>query len=118
MLVVPEEYDLQITCGITFEEVTFQLFGTNNVPLDYDGWTIQATARVSPDDAVVIDFEPEWIDDTIGKFKFPEITPTNTNAILPGVYYYDVVLISPTSQRKGPYISGEVTVNKINSQPS
>lgn len=125
-LVAPSPYNVEITCGITMPAIWFQFFGKNGLPLDYTGWTLEAQARTGVDDAEAIDFNPVWATEDpngdavdgaeIGMFVFPEKNPAATDVIQPGVYNFDVVTISPTSQRFGPYNQGKVLVEKNFSQ--
>lgn len=126
MLVAPTPFNIEITCGITMQQIGFQLLDKNKVPLDYTGWTLEAQARVSVNDGVAIDFEPEWATEdsegnpidgaAIGSLIFPAKTPAETNAISPNTYSFDIVTISPTNERFGPYNQGKVIVEKNFSQ--
>lgn len=110
----PEEINFVIQRGITMVEQEFQFLDFNKQPLDYTGYTLAAQARQGVDESLFIDLEPEWIDASIGSWKFPEKTPVETDAMSVGNYYYEVVPIRPDSGRDEPPMIGLIQVVSIN----
>lgn len=113
----PATENFVIQRGITMVEREFQYVGENDVPIDYTGTTLESQARMGFDESLFIDLEPEWVDATLGKWKFPEKDPTETFALIEGTYYYDVVIVWGDGTRDEPSLMGEVIVQPINTRP-
>jgi hypothetical protein len=112
----PIEENFVIQQGITMLERQFQAIGMDNQPVNLTGYTIEAQARQNAEDAngVVIDLNPDFVDASVGIWRFPAKTPADTAALTLGEYHYDVVLIDSNGVRYQPPQIGQIDVVAIN----
>lgn len=86
-MIQPGNYDITIQQGADWEKV-FQLFDSDNDPVDLTGATVEAEIWTAEKRAKLADFTVSWVDRVIGKFKL-SLSDAVTFA-LPKNGYYDI----------------------------
>jgi hypothetical protein len=95
--------------------------GTNSVytkrPIDLTGWTIWAYVKSTVAGALVLDLNPTVSSPTTGKVDL-SMTDTETFALNPGNFFWDLILQNPTGERIGPLFSGSFNVIRPVTDPA
>lgn len=100
---------LDIDQGSDFT-VTIDLENDNGTPMNLAGAQIYSQFRKSFSSSVAYQFTCEVVDQNNGKFSL-KLPGTDSSAIRPGRYLYDVEIYNPISQSKSRVVEGIVTIN-------
>ena len=82
---------------------------TTGAPLDLTGYTVKSQMRKSYTSTTAYDFTASIYDAVNGKVRL-QLNPTQSEAIIPGRYLYDVEITTPNGLSKTRVIEGIVTV--------
>jgi hypothetical protein len=96
-----------IDAGANYSK-TITVSSNSGGPLDLTGYTVKSQIRKSYTSTTAYNFTASVYDVVGGKIRL-ELTSTQTGAIPPGRYLYDVEITSP-SDRKNRVVEGIVTV--------
>ncbi len=116
MAVTPFDLPLTITKGVTYGPVVFHFKQEDGSPFDLTvggTWKCLAYARRTKDAKQFIDLNP-IITNAVGGEATVEFTDEQTTAMMGGMYGWDMILEVPTGERIGPYFSGKLSVEEIN----
>lgn len=86
-MIQPGAYDITIQQGADWDK-TFQLFDSNQDPVDLTGATVEAEVWTEHKHSKLADFTLTWVDREIGKFSL-SLSDTIT-LTLPETGYYDI----------------------------
>jgi len=114
--VIPAVLNLTIYRGATFGPILFTFKDDLGVVINLTGWTVTADARLTTTAAVAFSMGVSITSATAG-----EVTMTKTDELTrdftAAIYAWDLFLENTTGQRLGPYITGQVNVKAVNTQP-
>lgn len=84
-MIQPGNYDITIQQGADWQK-TFQLFDSNEDPVDLTGATVEAEIWTEGKRAKLADFTVAWVDRAIGKFTL-NLSDTVTFSLTKSGYY-------------------------------
>lgn len=114
----PGTLNFQIKRGVSFGPARIICRNAAGEIVPLAGWQAYAHMRKSPDDPVLIDFNPQIAsDDADGLVTLPVISYAITADLTNGVFFWDLILQTPDGRRLDPSLSGTVTVATPLTQP-
>jgi hypothetical protein len=99
--------NLFVDAGTTYSNI-ITVAATTGQPLDLTNYTVKSQMRKSYSSSTAYNFTTSVYDPTAGKVRL-QLDPTQSEAIPPGRWLYDVEITSPTGA-KTRVVEGIVTV--------
>jgi hypothetical protein len=99
--------NLFVDAGSSYSNI-ITVASSTGAPLNLAGYTVKSQLRKSYQSSVAYNFNASVLNAQAGQVRL-ELTPTQSEAIPPGRYLYDVEITSPTSSRTR-VVEGVVTV--------
>jgi hypothetical protein len=115
----PGTFNFIIDRGVKFGPFTLtckDATGSAGVAVNLTGWTVYADAR-SRGGVFAFSLGAEITTAASGKVTIV-MTDEETDALTAGHYTYDLVFENASGERLGPYMSGTIEVNTLNTQPA
>ena len=91
-MIDPAKYDITIPQGATFSK-QFQLKGSNGLPLNMTGYTVDAELWSEGKGVKLADFTTTWVDRTQGQFSLSITAATTAQIGQSG--YWDLLVTNP-----------------------
>lgn len=105
-MIDPAKYDITIQQGATFSK-PFQLKGSDGLPLNMNGYTVDAELWTEGKGIKLADFTPAWVDRTAGKFTLSLSAAVTTTIGQSG--YWDLLVTNPDGT-KDYWLRGTATL--------
>jgi len=93
-VIYPAYYEVVIPNQATFEQ-EFQLKGGDGQPLNMTGYQVRASVWTEDKKAKLADFEFEWVDRMVGKFKLSLSEEKTSRMTKSGVW--DLLVVNPNA---------------------
>jgi len=97
------DYSIVIYRGLTFGPFVVEVLDINGAPYTLTGWFPFAEVKDEPGGTQRMDLFPEIFETT--KIKM-QVAFGVTAGVPEGNYYWDLILVTPTGERLGPFIGG------------
>lgn len=96
--------------------------GTNNLwtnrPFDLTGWSVWSWVKSAPGGTLILDLSPVIaIPATLGQITM-SMTETQTKALTPGNFFWDIIFQDNTGNRLGPLFSGSFNIVELITEPA
>ena len=106
----PATYDIVIRKGNDFSEV-FEFQNDDLTPMNLTGWTVLSQLRKGKkrESELIVDFTIDIPDPSNGKV-YQTLTDAQTDALVVGIAYFDMLFISPSGYDE-TYVEGSATIN-------
>lgn len=95
-MIDPATYDITIQQNATFKKA-FQLKDSNGVPLNMNGYTVEAELWTIGKGSKLADFSVTWVDRPVGKFTLS--IPATQTAQIGQNGYWDLLITNPDGSK-------------------
>jgi len=113
---IPATLDLTIYRGATFGPILITFLDDSGVAINLTGWNVFSDARGTVIRPVAFSLGAVFLNAVGGQVTLSK-TDDQTNEIVSGDYGWDLFLENPAGERLGPFISGQVSVLGVYTQP-
>lgn len=107
---------LTIYRGLTFGPLVIDVLDADGAAYNLAGHTAQAEVRGDPSGVVILDLSPS-VNEVTSEITI-EKAYADTVGLADGNASWDLVLLTPTSKRIGPFIGGPVLITTAITQPA
>lgn len=96
--------------------MAFQFTDDTDTPIPITGWQFWAWVKQKPGGALVLDLDPQIVDDVNGIISIT-ILKEDTLPLPPGHYTWDMIFETPDASRAGPVFNGLADIIELDTEP-